>query len=117
VPDGLVATALSSATIALVWNDNSDNETGFEVQMAQDAFGAPDEANAVTVGVTPSGSESYVISGLTAVTQYWFRVRATGVSGYSPWTVWVSMTTLAGGGGSDEEGRGRMWERRRGRRR
>ncbi len=64
-PSGMAATTASSTSISLVWVDNSDDETGFEIFM--------DGASEKSVG---AGSTSTTISGLAEGTSFAFKVRA-----------------------------------------
>jgi hypothetical protein len=79
-PAGLVADAVSTTQIALHWTDNSNNETGFAVEIA--ALGGTFQViSSVGAGVTTAA-----VQGLAPASGYVFRVRAfnaTGSSGYS----------------------------------
>lgn len=93
-PSGLTATAGSSTTINLAWTDNSTNETGFTIERATNA--------AFTVGLVTinvgANVTTYSDTGLTANTNYFYRVRATGVAGASPYSNTATATTLGGNG-------------------
>lgn len=81
VPTGLKATALSSSSIKLDWNDTSNNELQFLVEQRQGAGGTFTQVAAVAANV-----KTATITGLLANTSYTFRVRASnahGNSGYS----------------------------------
>ena len=71
-PSGLSATALSSTRIDLAWTDNSDNETGFKVERKK--VGTTSFAQVGIVG--PNITSFSNATGLTANTQYIYRVRA-----------------------------------------
>jgi hypothetical protein len=93
-PSGLTATASSSSVINLAWTDNSNNETGFEIERdTNSAF-----TNAVAVATVGAGTTTYSNTGLSASTQYYYRVRAVNNSGASAYTT-ANATTQAGGGG------------------
>jgi len=80
-PTGLTATAASSSQINLNWTDNSNDETGFKIERKQGAGSSYAEVTTVGANVT-----TYNDTGLSAATQYYYRVRAhnAGVhSGYS----------------------------------
>jgi hypothetical protein len=69
-PDSLVATANSDTEIALAWNDNSTNETGFKIERS------PDNLNWTQVGTTAANATNYTDTSLSAETQYYYRVSA-----------------------------------------
>jgi len=90
VPTGLTATAASSARIDLDWQDNSDNEAGFKIERKK--AGTATYALVATVG--PNVDTYSNISGLTANTQYYYRVRAYNfTSNYSDYCTEASATT------------------------
>ncbi len=76
------AEVLSSTSVRLFWNDNSNNETFFDIQKlkAGDTWrggGVPDAAaNTETIDI---------VSGLTANATYTFRIKAQSNSGGSVW--------------------------------
>ncbi|UUZ46598.1 DNRLRE domain-containing protein [Massilia sp. B-10] len=79
-PGSLTATAASTSTINLSWADNSNNETGFDIERSSDNI---NWAALATVG---SNVQAYSNTGLAASTTYFYRVRArngTGNSAYS----------------------------------
>ena len=81
-PTSLSATASSSSQINLSWADNSTNEQGFEIERCQGS-GCTNFAQIATVGTNVT---TYANTGLTASTNYTYRVRAyntTDDSGYS----------------------------------
>ncbi|HYF59820.1 MAG TPA: fibronectin type III domain-containing protein [Burkholderiaceae bacterium] len=91
-PTAGTASSVTATTATLPWLDNSDDETGFDVQIAASPFsswstvsGSPAAINATSIAVT----------GLTASTQYQFRVRAKGASGDSAWSTSATFTTSA----------------------
>ncbi|GLU51483.1 fibronectin type III domain-containing protein [Dyadobacter frigoris] len=80
VPVNLTATAASENQINLNWADNSNNETGFELERSQDG------TNFSKIADAAANTTSYSSSGLSPNTQYWYRIRAKnngGTSGYS----------------------------------
>ncbi|PIY08127.1 MAG: hypothetical protein COZ18_13865 [Flexibacter sp. CG_4_10_14_3_um_filter_32_15] len=95
------ATANSASQITLDWADNSNIENNYIVEMSLNGTtgwtalaGSPFAANSVT----------NVVTGLTANTQYFFRVRAQeSATNFSEWVL-ANATTLAapttGGGGT-----------------
>jgi len=90
-PSNLRATAASSSQIDLAWADNSNNETGFQIERCQG-----DKCNSFTpiaqVGVNVT---SYSNTGLAASTIYRYRVRATNPGGNSAYSNKVKATTSA----------------------
>lgn len=94
-----IATANSSSQITLDWADNSNIETTHVIEFSLDGLtgwtaitGSPFAVNSITG----------VVTGLTASTQYFFRVRAEeSATNFSEWVL-ANTTTLAapiGGGG------------------
>ena len=80
-PTNLVATAVSETEIELTWTDNSDNETGFKIEVDEGNTGTFVYLDTVGANVT-----SYPDSGLTTGVEYCYRVYAyngDGDSGYS----------------------------------
>lgn len=89
-PTGLRAEALSSTQIGLSWTDNSDNETGFrvEIRCCSESFHE--------LGVTGENETAGVAGGLTPSTTFEFRVQAIGAAGASEYSNVASATTYAG---------------------
>lgn len=87
---GLAATAASTSQVSLAWNDNSNNETGFEIDRATNSTFTAGLAS-MTVG---ANATSYSMAGLAAGTTYYFRVRATNGVGDSANTSAVYATTM-----------------------
>ena len=69
-PDNLQYSVLSSSQINLTWNDNSDNEDGFEIEQSQD------DVNYTTIDSVPENTTTYDVTGLSEEEDYSFRVRA-----------------------------------------
>jgi hypothetical protein len=82
------ATNNNRASIALNWQDNSNNETGFTLQRATDA--------AFTVGLTSANiaanTQTVTQTGLSRGVTYYYRLRADNFGGSSAW-VQTSVTT------------------------
>jgi len=70
-PSNLVATAVSSSQINLSWNDNSNNETGFKIERSLNGSSGWSEIFSTSVNIT-----SYYDTDLSAVIEYYYRVRA-----------------------------------------
>jgi len=69
-PSNLTATAASSTEIDLSWTDNSNNEDGFKIEQSTD------NVNFTQIAMVAANVTTYASTGLTAVTTYYFRVRA-----------------------------------------
>jgi len=89
-PSGLSATNVLQSSLTLNWVDNSDNEDGFNVQMAS-VSDFSTVLNTFTVG---AGVTTLDVTGLTANTTYYFRVEAFNLGGSSGWSAPLSVTTL-----------------------
>lgn len=76
-PTGLTAVPLSTSEIELTWQDRSNNETGFVIEMK--VLGGTFEA----VGTLPANSTVAEVFNLSPATGYVFRVRATNTHGTS----------------------------------
>jgi titin len=86
-PSNLVARAVSNTRISLTWADNSNNETGFTIEMSTDGVNYTQVA---TVGPNVTG---YTATGLLPLTTYYFRVRAYNAAGNSAYSNVASATT------------------------
>lgn len=86
-PTGLVVTAVDGASLRLVWNDVA-GETGFVVERSLDGKDDWLQAAAVNAGVT-----TYLDTGLSAATVYYYRVKAQGPGGESGYSNVAGMTT------------------------
>ncbi len=87
-PSGLQAVAVSTSQINLVWSDNSNNETGFEIERAIGTTGQFALVASVSAGVS-----SYSNTGLAGSTPYRYRVRAVNAGGGSDYTNIASAST------------------------
>ncbi|WP_211250142.1 leucine-rich repeat domain-containing protein, partial [Mesoaciditoga lauensis] len=87
-PSNLRVTDYSTDTITLTWQDNSDNESGFEVWRSKDGINF-NEVKAVKTNVT-----SYKDIGLTPNTIYYYKVRAYNDFGYSSYTNIATQETM-----------------------
>lgn len=88
-PTALTAMAAGSSQINLTWVDNSNNESGFKIERSTDGM------NFTQVGLASANATSYSDTNLNAVTQYYYRVRATNVLGDSQYTSIANATTAA----------------------
>lgn len=89
VPSGLTAAVVGPNQINLTWTDNSPNETGFKIERKTGAGGTYAEIATVAAGAT-----SYSNTGLTAATNYYYRVAAYNANGNSDHSNEVNATTL-----------------------
>jgi phosphodiesterase/alkaline phosphatase D-like protein len=90
-PGSLTATAASSSAINLAWSDNSNNETGFDIERSTD------NVNWAALASVGSNIQSYGDTGLAASTSYYYRVRAKNSAGSSSYSNVANATTLAAG--------------------
>lgn len=80
-PTELKAPAINNNSITLSWKDNSNDETGFVVEISED------NSNFTKVGETEADVNTYTVSDLKGKTIYYLRVKALGndiESVYSP---------------------------------
>jgi hypothetical protein len=86
-PSALFATSVAQTSLTLNWVDNSNNEDGFTVEIA--------DINGV-LGTFPVGLDvtSLDFTGLTPNTSYYFRVEAFNAVGPSGWSAALPVTTL-----------------------
>jgi hypothetical protein len=89
-PSNLTANAVSSSQINLTWQDNSNNETSFEIWRYQ----AGDRW--ITLPFQSANVTSYADEGLSPSTLYYYAVRAVNSVGVSSWSSLASATTLSG---------------------
>ena len=87
-PNEFSASGLSTSSVLLSWSDLSSDETGFQVERSTSETGG-----FILVGTTASNATSYINTGLTTGTAYFYRIRATGASGHSAYTTVISVTT------------------------
>jgi hypothetical protein len=87
-PSNLIATPLSSSQINLMWQDSSNDETGFKIER-KTATGSYSQIATVGANVT-----SYSSSRLGANTTYYYRVRAYKATLNSDYCEEASATTL-----------------------
>ncbi len=86
-PSNLIATAVSSTRINLTWQDNSNNETEFQI-WRKGAGGTFRKLVTVNANVT-----SYADTGLTPATTYKYKVRAKNAAGHSLFSNIATTTT------------------------
>ena len=86
-PSGLQAAAVSESSASLTWSDNSNDESGFQVQRQG---GGQFE----TVATTAAGITTWTDEGLVSGSEYSYRVKAINAFGGSPLSNVASVTTL-----------------------
>jgi predicted phage tail protein len=91
-PSGLTATGANTTRINLAWVDNSSDESGFRVERAPDAGGAP--GTFAQIGSVGANVVTYANTGLVTGTRYWYRVRAYNSVGNSAYSGVAGATTL-----------------------
>ncbi|MCY3714372.1 MAG: fibronectin type III domain-containing protein [Gemmatimonadetes bacterium] len=89
-PSDLSASARSSSSIRLSWDDRSDNETGFKIERR---LSSGSDSDFRQIGTANAGAELYTDSGLSASTGYTYRVRAYNSAGNSGYSGTASATT------------------------
>lgn len=88
-PTTLTAQVLSATGVKLTWKDNATDETGFRVERKVGS-GSFQEIQTLAVN-----TQELTVTGLTAGTNYSFRVRASGAAAFSAYSNTVSAKTPA----------------------
>ncbi len=88
-PSNLSAANLTQISLTLNWQDNSNNEANFTVQMASDA-GFTNILQTLTTGANVTSLD---FTGLTPGTTYYFQVAASNAAGTSAWSAPLAVTT------------------------
>ncbi|MEA2710995.1 MAG: hypothetical protein QOF78_3596, partial [Phycisphaerales bacterium] len=88
-----IVSAVTYDALTLTWNDNTTNESGFEIE--QTGAGGAITIISVPAQDNPDGTASFRVTGLNAATTYSFRVRAyiTGTQD-SAWSPTVAAATF-----------------------
>ena len=89
VPTDLVANVASSTQVDLFWTDNANNETGYKVEQKLASGGS-----FAQIAILPANATAYSNSGLSANTQYVFRVQASNSAGDSAYSNEANATTF-----------------------
>jgi hypothetical protein len=89
-PSNVVAVAVTASNIDLEWDDNSDNEQGFLIEYSTDG------SNFEEAGSTSANATAFTVEGLSALTQYYFRVSAWRNEEYAPNSTSSPIATPAG---------------------
>lgn len=91
-PSGLLLTRIDDFSVNMLWNDNSTNETGFELWRKDGGSGTYRK-----IKTLPPNTISTDDTGLSAFVDYFYKVRAYNSSGYSDYSAEVSTSTIPGG--------------------
>jgi uncharacterized delta-60 repeat protein len=89
-PTGLAVGLLSQTQLVLNWTDNSSTESGFEIYRS-----TPTNSNFKKIQTTGSNVTSFIVSGLTAGTTYFFKVKAIKSDDASDFSNEATNTTFA----------------------
>jgi len=87
-PTQAVATATSTSSIKVTWNDNASNEEKIELYRSANTNG-----NYVLLATLPANSTSYDDTGLFANARYYYKVRTVNVAGPSALSNETNATT------------------------
>lgn len=96
-PSNLTAAGIAPTQIKLTWKDNSPDETGFAVERS------PDGAAWAIVRGLPDDIIQFTDDGLAPKTKYYYRVRAYGDVGDSPYANTVNATTPQSAPAADQQ--------------
>ncbi len=88
-PTDLAIDDIDSNFVTLTWTDNSDAETGYEVQRSLNG------TDWATLTTTAADVETYTDLTVSSVTHYYYRVRAFNATHVSGWSATVDDTTPA----------------------
>ena len=90
-PGSLVTTPVSSTGISLGWQDNSSDETGFEIYRSETSG-----SGFTLINKAGTNATAYTDGGLAASSTHYYKVRAVNQAGFSNYTGEVAGTTLSG---------------------
>jgi hypothetical protein len=90
-PTGLAVRSILANAVSLLWDDNSSDETAFEIWRS-------DGGQWMRVGVVPANTTTFTDSNLTPGTRYSYGVRASNDFDASLWSNGVVVVTLPVGG-------------------
>ena len=88
-PTSFRSMGATRTSITLGWNDDSSNETGYQIQRRQ--VGGTNWSNVVT---TATNATNYTNTGRPAGTAYDYRIRGVNGVGSSPWSPPLRVSTL-----------------------
>ena len=95
-PSDLYGIAQSQTAIELFWTDNSNNEIEFILERAEESNGERGTFNPIEASIS-SNSISYVNTGLSSNTKYWYRIKAVNEDGESTYSESTFIITSVGG--------------------
>lgn len=78
-PTNFTVEAVSHNRVDLTWTDNASNETGFEIERSTAGIGGP----FASIDTTAANATTFSDTGLTANTEYCYRIRAVNGGGAS----------------------------------
>lgn len=90
--DDFLATAVSSSTIDLTWNDNGALAATYQIQRDFNS-GFTNNFTPVSITATPGSGGVYTAGSLAGSITFYFRIRAVNVTGASAWAT-ATATTL-----------------------
>ncbi|HLD35976.1 MAG TPA: DUF2341 domain-containing protein [Planctomycetota bacterium] len=95
-PSNLITATVYSSAIALQWADDSNNETGFEIERSVNGI------TYVLLATLPRNTQVYTDTGLVSGTAYAYRIRSYNDFGASEYSNIANVTTLGfdGAGGA-----------------
>ncbi|MDB6028794.1 MAG: hypothetical protein JWM68_5017, partial [Verrucomicrobiales bacterium] len=82
------STALGWDKVNLAWTDNANSEVGFKIERATAAAGPFTQ-----IATNAASDTTYTVTGLSAQTAYWFRVRSYNANGNSVYSNTATVTT------------------------
>lgn len=88
-PGNLIASHIEYTSSTLVWEDNSNNETGFELERCI----TDNCENTKTIIKLPANTKSYTDLNLSMNTSYQYRIRAINGDGNSGWSNMIVAVT------------------------
>jgi subtilisin family serine protease len=94
-PTELSARLVTTTQVELSWRDNATNESGFTLERKTGIAGSWGEVTRLSPNTT-----RYINRGLRAGTVYFYRIRAFNAVGSSAWSLEVTPTPVATGGGA-----------------
>jgi hypothetical protein len=88
-PSNLSSVAASSSSVTLTWTNNATNQIEVNIERSTD------DVNFAQVNLVAGAATSYTDTGLTPLTTYYYRVRATNTAGSTGYSDVVSASTPA----------------------
>lgn len=105
-PDSLQASVnTSNGLVTLTWNDNLDNESGFDIQRQK--YNTKRKRWVSTTTVSTAGVDNTEHSDSPGNGTFRYRVRSGNAAGTSEWTACVSIVVTTSGGGGTGGGSGK----------